>query len=497
MENNTERDNYTHILKYTGIFGGVQGLGILVGIVRNKLVAVILGPAGMGLISLFNSTINLVSNGTNFGISFSAIKNLSEIFDSGDKLKISRVVKTIRLWSLIAAIIGMLVCIVFSDLLSRFTFSWGNHTLHFIMLSPVIGMMAVTGGEMAILKGMRQLMSLALIPIFTVLSALAISVPIYLSFGESGIVPSLILMGLASMLITMKWSLKAEPYRISFSMKYIHRGNSMIKLGLAFVFAGIMGSGAEFLIRSYLNNAASLSTVGLYNAGYMMTMTYAGMVFSAMETDFFPRLSAHNDDNAMTTHTVNQQIEVTMLLISPILTGFIIFLPILLPLLYSGKFLPAMGMMNITALAMYLRAIKLPVAYINLAKGASKAYLFLESLYDIFVVLAVIAGYRICGLTGTGIALMAASIFDFVIVSLYAYFKYSFRFTKDVIKYSLCQVPFGVAAYTLTFIEKGITYWIVGTFLCIISTAVSVKIIHGKTSLWNKLGEKVKRKLHR
>ena len=497
METNTEKDNYTHILKYTGIFGGVQGLGILVGIVRNKLVAVILGPSGMGLISLFNSTINLVSNGTNFGISFSAIKNLSEIFDSGDNIKISRVVKTIRLWSLIAAIIGMLVCIVFSDLLSQFTFSWGNHTMHFILLSPVIGMMAVTGGEMAILKGMRQLMSLALIPIFTVLSALVISVPIYLTFGEAGIVPSLILMALASMLITMKWSLKAMPYHITFSKKYIHRGNNMIKLGLAFVFAGIMGSGAEFLIRSYLNNAASLSTVGLYNAGYMMTMTYAGMVFSAMETDFFPRLSAHNNDNAMTAHTVNQQIEVTMLLISPILTGFIIFLPILLPLLYSGKFLPAMGMMNITALAMYLRAVKLPVAYINLAKGASKAYLFLESLYDVFVVFAVIIGYKLYGLTGTGIALMAASIFDFVIVSLYAYLKYSFRFTRDVVKYTLYEVPFGIAAYALTFTEKNIYYWISGIILCIISTAVSVKIIHGKTSLWNKLGEKIKRKLHR
>lgn len=46
------RDSYTSILKYTGLFGGVQGLGILMGIVRNKLVAVILGPDGMGLISL-------------------------------------------------------------------------------------------------------------------------------------------------------------------------------------------------------------------------------------------------------------------------------------------------------------------------------------------------------------------------------------------------------------------------------------------------------------
>ena len=44
-----EKNTYSHILKYTGIFGGVQGLNILVGIVRNKLVALLLGPAGMGM----------------------------------------------------------------------------------------------------------------------------------------------------------------------------------------------------------------------------------------------------------------------------------------------------------------------------------------------------------------------------------------------------------------------------------------------------------------
>ena len=64
-----KNDSYNHILRYTGLFGGVQGLNILVGIMRNKLVAMILGPDGMGLISLFNSTIKLVSDSTNFGVS--------------------------------------------------------------------------------------------------------------------------------------------------------------------------------------------------------------------------------------------------------------------------------------------------------------------------------------------------------------------------------------------------------------------------------------------
>ena len=83
-----DESSYGHVLKYVGIFGGVQGLSILVGLVRNKVVAHFLGPDGMGLVSLFNSTINFISQSTNLGISFSAVKHVSELFDSGDEARI-------------------------------------------------------------------------------------------------------------------------------------------------------------------------------------------------------------------------------------------------------------------------------------------------------------------------------------------------------------------------------------------------------------------------
>ena len=59
-EMDSGKNSYSHILKYTGLFGGVQGLNILVGVVRNKFTAMFLGPSGMGLLALFNSTSNFL-----------------------------------------------------------------------------------------------------------------------------------------------------------------------------------------------------------------------------------------------------------------------------------------------------------------------------------------------------------------------------------------------------------------------------------------------------
>ena len=146
MESKDKKNSYSHIMKYTGLFGGVQFLNILVGVVRNKLVAIILGPGGMGLVSLFNSTIKLVSESTNLGISMSAVKNISTEVDSGDESSVLHHVALIRFWSLLTGILGFVICVLFSPLLDAWTFSWGEYTLHFVLLSHVILLMAITGG---------------------------------------------------------------------------------------------------------------------------------------------------------------------------------------------------------------------------------------------------------------------------------------------------------------------------------------------------------------
>lgn len=157
-----------------------------------------------------------------------------------------------------------------------------------------------------------------------------------------------------------------------------------------------------------MNYTGEIVNVGLYNAGYMMTMVYAGMVFSAMETDYFPRLSAIPSFGPRLNQTVNHQMEVSLLLVSPLLVLFMVTLPILLPLFYSGKFMPVMGMVRITVLAMYFRALTLPVEYIALSRSDSNSYLFLEAVYDVSFALLVILGFRYFGLTGTGVGLVMA-----------------------------------------------------------------------------------------
>ena len=85
QKRNKNRSSYTSILKYTGLFGGVQGFNILISIIRNKCAAVLIGAAGIGLTDILNRTSDFIGSITNLGLSFSGVRQLSEDFATGEE----------------------------------------------------------------------------------------------------------------------------------------------------------------------------------------------------------------------------------------------------------------------------------------------------------------------------------------------------------------------------------------------------------------------------
>ena len=475
MDNNTN-SSYHHILKYTSLFGSIQALNIFIGLVRNKLVALILGPGGIGLMSLFNSAIALLSNATNLGIATSSVKTLSELYEKGNEEQVKRHVRVIRQWALATAVIGFFACALAGPLLNNFSFSWGNHVKHFVLLAPTVAMLAITGGETAILKSARRLRNLAKVSVWNVFLALVFTTPIIYFYGQKGIIPTITLITFTQMLLTIRYSHRVFPWSFHFERSLWGEGLPMIRLGIAFVVAGIFGSGADFLIRASLNNIASLNMLGLYNAGFMMSVTYAGMVFTSMETDYYPRLAAVGHDVQQMSNTVNHQVEVSLLMISPLLVAFSIGAPVIVQLLYSKEFLDVVPMIQITVLAMYLRAMKLPVAYLTLAKGDSWSYLFLEAYSAVVMVIAVVGGYMLFGLPGTGAGLLVTGLIDIIVVNIFTRYKYHYKVSSTVFRFAKYQLPIALAVYAITCWLHGWLYWASGIVMGLLSLWISFRL---------------------
>lgn len=467
-------NKYNSILKATSLLGGVQMINILLNLLRTKAIAILLGPSGVGLNGIYNETRELIHTTTNLGLDISGVRGISQAFEQNDKEEIDRQVTLLRTWVLLFALFGTLLCSLIAMPLSRFTFGDYNHTWDFVFLSPAVGFSTITCGEMAVLKGLRQLKSLATVSIINVVIAIVISLPIFYFWGLSGVLPALVICTLLWAIAALAFGIKANSFHFFTKSKQMKGSNILLGIGITFVICEIIDHIAKLSVQSYLNNNASLEMVGLYNSCRTMTLTYAGMVFSAMDQDYFPRLSGVVKDMVERTVILTKQLDVTLMIITPMLVAFIVIMPVIVPLLLSGEFNAIIPMAQIIAASLIFRGIYLPNAYLPLAAGDSKVY-FSLNVIGALNTFWIILGYKLGGLIGMGIAMFGENLIDVLMVMFISKWKYKISLPSKTKSMIIFGCLFMFVTYSLSHLLEGWSYWLVGALLIAVSVWYSLK----------------------
>ncbi|MCR5180852.1 MAG: oligosaccharide flippase family protein [Bacteroidaceae bacterium] len=499
-----------HVLKYTGIFGGVQGLNILMSIVRNKLASHFLGPVGFALIAIYQSVSEFVGSMTNCGIPFSSVRELAErVGESTEETgttskdtpaegaagsgawnpEITTFVGVIRTWCLWTGLAAAFVVIAFAPLLGNLFFHDEEPQVWTIaLLAPMLLAASITAGEISILKGVRRLRRVATISALGAVSTLVFTVPFFWSLGLRGILLALNCSTIALCIIHLLFTQPLFPYRVHlFSGDTFRRGLGMVRIGMPYVLAAIAGSGVAMILPALMKNYGSMEDLGNYRAAYGLMVTYAGIVFTAFEADFFPRLSSVNRHRELRNTTINQQIRVSVLLIAPLLIAMMVGMPLVVRLLYTDKFLPAVPMAICSAYYMFLRAITTPIGYTALACGDSKLFLLMEVIYDIVSVCLIIGSYLLWGLTGAGIGLSLSALFDLLLIGFTYGHRYRFSLTRSTAMLALIQALLvGTSLLTCLFLH-GWLRWLLGLMLLAVSCRQSYLILRSESTIIQKI----------
>lgn len=428
-------ESYKNIFKASGLFGGVQGLSIILNLVRTKLVAILLGPAGIGLNSIYNETRELIHSTTNMGLDVSGIRGISQSYEDwlhaesedDKKLKAAGIedeICLLRSWVLILALFGTLICMILAEPISYFTFNDYEHTWGYVLLSPVVGLSTMICGELAVLKAIRQIKKIATISIINVLLTIITSIPLYYFFGIDGVIPAFILLYIAQFIAIISFSYRVQKPNFALNKQKLAKGLPMIVLGISFALTGMINHGAQLSIRTFINNNGGLEAVGLFNAGYTIFTTLGSVAFASLDSYYFPRLSGIFNDLTLRRETVYRQAKVTLSIITPLALALICLLGWVLPLLFSHEFDSVVPMAQVAVAGLLFRAIYLPFAYIPLSAGDSKTFLCIELCSAIILATTVIVGYHFYGLLGAGVGLLISNLIDMCVSYTVAKVKY-------------------------------------------------------------------------
>ena len=493
MTNN--QSSYRSIFKATFLFGGVQVYQILIQIIKSKFVAVLLGPAGVGIMGLYQSGLQLVQQISSMGLASSAVRNVSESNGTNDIQRIAKTITVVRKLVWFTGLLGLILVACCSPLLSKVSFGNYDYTIPFIILSVTLLFDQLSAGQRVVLQGMRRLKDLAKCTAFGVTFGLITSVPLYYLLGINGIIPTIVLNSACSLTLSWIYSRRIKIEKVPVTPKEtLVQGKQMLIMGVSMSLSGIFASIVAYAIRGFIQANGGVEQVGLVQAGFAIMTTYVGMVMNAIGTDYYPRLAAINKDNAKCREAVSQQGEIGTMILAPMLTCCLVFMPFVLDLLYSDSFLAANEYVTWACLGMMLRLAAWVISYLFVAKAESKLFLKVELSANAYYLVFSLLGYKFLGLTGLGIAFALEYIVYFLQCYLIARRRYDFRFTSDFIKCYGIQLFLVIVCLVIVVIFSGWLKYTLGCIVIAISCFIGIKGLNQRMNLLGFVKNKIAKK---
>jgi enterobacterial common antigen flippase len=463
--------SYKQIAKSTSIFGGSQLANIVLGVVRTKVLAVLLGTTGVGLTGMFQSITDLMKSLTSLGLSFSSVKDIAEANRSNDNERIGKTITMLQRWLWLTGIVGMLLTIGLSPWISFYAF--GNHdqipSICLISFCVLAG--TVSSGQQALLQGMRKISYMAKSSLYGAIGGLITAVPLYWIFGIKGIVPALLVMSLLGLFFSWWFARRISYERTTQKIREsMHLGGGMVRLGVFTVLSGLISTLTLFLLRGFILQNDGVEHVGLFQAVWSVSNLYMGGILTSMAADYYPRLCTLNGDNPKTVRFTNEQTRFVLLVATPLIVLMLLIAPPILDLLYSNGFHEAATMLRWQILGTFFKVAIWPLGFILLSKGKGPRFLIVESSWLIIFYTTSRLLWPHFGLDAAGIAFLLAYVvyipLVYLMVKPLCAFKFEIRNKFLILLYTL----FAIGTFLATIRMSGWNLRITGSILFLLCT---------------------------
>lgn len=403
------------MLKATSTLAGAKVVTIFISIIRTKIVALLLGPSGIGLVNLVVASTDLARVVFACGLDGATTRKVAEASAAQDPLRLDHAykvsVRTALLTGLLAGItLGLaspaLSTQIFGDARNFWWFGFGTISLLF---TPLLGV------QLAFLQGLRQSKALATCQIIASLAGASLNILLVSLFGVIGGVAALLPIAIISLAVHHAFLKRYRPSALSHGIPAT-MGDclKLMKLGSGFAINGtwLAASGwlNLFFIGRFYGTAEGSHQIGLYGAASTMSNLYIGILISAMATEFYPGLVRAAQDRSAMNRLLNQQTLLAIAIGVPITMGLVIFSPWILELMYSREFVPGTQLMRWMLAGMAIRFASCALGFTLLAVGSPRTILMSELAMGSAVIATSYLLLQIFGLVGIGIALTAVNL---------------------------------------------------------------------------------------
>jgi len=475
--------SYRRILKTSSVIGGASVINILVGLVRTKVLAVLLGPSGVGLVSLYTGLMSTAATVAKMGIGTVGTRQIAEAVAQDDVHTLAMARRAMFWGTLLLSLVGALVVWTLREVLAVQVLGSIKHAGVVSWLALGVALSVAGASQRALIQGMRRISDMVWLSIYGSVFSTVFGILLIWQWGSAALW-AFILIG-PSVSFALGHVYVSRLPKAPASSVSIHemaaQWKMLLRLGVPFMGAGVVGTLVQLWIRVTVNDELGLDAVGHFQAAWTISMQYIGFVLGAMGADYYPRLTGVINDKVAATKLVNEQTEIALLLSAPIFIAMLGLAPWIIHLLYSAEFVTAVEILRWQILGDVLKVASWPLGYVIVAAGAGRTFFWTETT-TMLLMGGMIAGLApSMGLQITGISFLAAYVYITPVIYFLAWQRIQFAWTGSVV--NLLAATFGLCV--LVAILSTHTRWGVAVSLAL--SAIFFLYTIGRLSLMSNL----------
>ena len=409
------------------VIGSAQAVNILISIVRMKALAVLLGPGGIGLLSIYNSLLDMVKQTAGLGMGSSGVREIA--FSRGNETMLSQVRQVLFAAHLIQGALAMLAVWLLRERIAIWLFGDASRATEVGLIGIAILIGLLSSAQTTLLQGLRKVGDLGRVTVFGAFVGTLAGLAAVWFQGENGLIWFILVQPLAAVLVALHYTRrlpKPTAARLSLFETW-EVWKPLAKLGAAFMLGGLATAATLLLVRGRISQELGLDAAGYFAAAWGITMTYVGFLLGAMGADYYPRLTEVIHDKVAAVRLMNEQAQLGLTIGGPVLLLLIGLAPWMITLLYSSAFEPAVTLLQWQVLGNVFKLASWALAFSIIAAARGKTFFLMELSFNIVFLGMVFIFLPQVGLDVTAYAFVLSYLVYLTIVYLLARSIHGFR----------------------------------------------------------------------
>ena len=466
------------------IVGGASILNVVFGLLKMKVAAVVLGPAGVGIIGLFQQLVGTASTLFALGFRQSGTRHIADARANRSTTEQGLVRRALFWGALGLAVTGGTIFFALRDWFAAVILDDPLRGAELGWLALGVVLTVAAGSQQALLNGLRQVRALALITVLTGALSATIAIAALVLWREAAMVVFVLASPVASFVLGHYFVARLpRPEGAPAGLAALGpEWAAMVRLGLAVMLAALVVAVGHLAVRTLLQHELGSEALGLFTAAWLISQYYIGFLYAALTMDYYPRLTAAISDRGAAARIINEQTEIGLLFAAPLFLGMMALAPYALWLLYSPEFVQAADTLRWFILGDILKTVAHPLGFALLAASAGRSYLGLRVFGIAIFVLAAALLVPAIGISGAGLAYLIMYLLYLPLVFFLVRLRTGFLPSRTVL-FLFGSLVLGVSVIAALSAWLMITGVIFGTALAFVAGLFSLVFLSGRVGL--------------